>query len=84
MKYKTKLEYIDAVHWTGDNYEDVSKFTGGHAYLFNKCLFVTCPSEGSMMVNTGQYLIRKNGKYVAMDEEIFNNRYEKVTEKSEV
>lgn len=28
MKYKTKVKYFDAIQWTGDNEEELSKFAG--------------------------------------------------------
>ena len=67
MKYKTKVKYIDAIQWTGDNKEEMWKFINGDFH----------PSVHSV----GGYLARfEDGEIKFFEEAYFKENFIEVFE----
>jgi len=51
-KYQRKPLTVEAVEWTGNNFDIIKEFTNGEASIYNGCLFLTdkMPNRGDMVV----------------------------------
>ena len=79
-KFRKKPVVIDAVQWTGDNYQEISNFAWpdcglcGHIPVINTL-------EGMMQVSDGDWIIRGvNGEFYPCKPDIFEKTYELVEE----
>ena len=76
-KYRSKPIEIEAVQWTGDNYEEVATFTGNDKVKsVNKCLFLY-----GLPVNQGDYIVEVDFKgigtcgFTTFAKELFESDY---------
>jgi hypothetical protein len=80
MKYRKKPVVIDAIKWTGDNFESISIFTEGKAKpkVGDLADVLTIPTlEGDHKANPGDYIIRGvKGEYYPCKPDIFAMTYE--------
>ena len=91
MKYRKKPVVIDAIQFTGENWEEVQEFTEGNATncicfppstdrlygAVTKCTIHTL--EGDHTATEGDYIIRGvHGEYYPCKPDIFKKTYEKV------
>lgn len=76
MKYVRKPCPIDAIKWTGNNFEEINELVGGKASVFNRCLFI-----GEIIPDIGNIVIKyPDGKIGKMKEDEFLKIYEKAQE----
>ena len=77
--YETKPCVIEAVQFTGDNYEAVISFTEGKASrkIINDIPFLAIETlEGTMLAGEGTYIIRgTQGEYYPCVPEAFQKKY---------
>lgn len=83
MKYRKIPIVIEAIQWTGDNYNAVCKFVGKRLDLAEcqKALLglVINTLEGDMVASLGDYIIRGvKGEYYPCKPDIFEETYEEV------
>ena len=83
-KYRKKPIIVEAVQWTGDNYDEIFHFTQGKCYLAYCCddeeLYIET-LEGDMRAKEGCFIIKgKTGEFYPCREEIFLETYEPVKE----
>ena len=93
-KYRKKPVTVEAVQWTGDNLQEVIKFTGLHP-KFNEWfdsfeeyeryvksdnnIFKIFTLEGTMKASIGDYIIKGvNGENYPCKPDIFERTYEKI------
>lgn len=78
MKFRKRPVVVDAVRWTGDNFEEMRLFTGGKASKCNHML-VIATLEGEMHALPGDWIIRGiSGEYYPCKDWIFEETYEPV------
>ena len=81
MKYRKKPVVIEAVKFTGKNYEEVQKFASGSLSLNNGNVLSIKTLEGEMLVSKGDYVIKGiNGEIYPCKPDIFEKTYEEVVE----
>lgn len=80
-KYRKKPVVIEAVQWTGKNFDDIYEFTEGkNCHMYNKSL-VIMTLEGQMTANIGDYIIKGvQGEFYPCKPDIFEEIYEEVAE----
>ena len=77
MKYKKKPVIIEAIQWTGNNYDEVKAFIGNNANQsgYNNLHIFTL--EGVMTASAGDYIIKGvKGEFYPCKPDIFNETYE--------
>lgn len=78
-KYQKKPVVIDAVQYTGRNYEEVAEFLGWSrldTYVDEDNLFPIQTPEGSLVARPQDYIIRGvNGEFYPCKPDIFNMTY---------
>ena len=85
MKYRKKPVVIDAVQWTGDNVNDITKFVEGvpdRIIEFIDGGFVKIKTlEGVMTANPGDYIIKGvKGEFYPCKPDIFKQTYDEISE----
>lgn len=83
MKYRKKTVVIDALQWTGKNYEEIYRFTDGRifsAYYRNKNVQIAVPTvRGTVVAHEGDYIIRGiHGELMLCPKDLFDKTYEKI------
>lgn len=79
-KYRKKPVVIDAVQWTGNNFEEIHEFvsTGDLGFDFDSNEMMIYTLEGKMTASPGDYIIRGvEGEYYPCKPDIFDKTYEK-------
>lgn len=89
-KFRKKPVVIEAIQWTGDNLEDIIKFTGLHhsalkwtweeyqEVVRQEGLKIFTP-EGSYMATIGDYIIKGvKGEFYPCKPDIFEETYDEV------
>lgn len=83
-KYKTKPCEIEAIKWTGDNFEEIAKFTNCKAYMelmysSMKEELIIKTLEGDMMATVGDYIIKGlKGEFYPCKSDVFHKKYEEI------
>ena len=82
-KYRKKPVVIEAIQYNGDNYNEISNFTGNKSLLglkqSNEIIISTL--EGNMIVSIGDYIIKGiKGEFYPCKPDIFEQTYELVGE----
>jgi len=83
MKYIKKPIEIEAIQFTGNNFDEIKSFTNNLAYRIcspfkNYCCIPTL--EGDHMAKEGDYIIKGiEGEFYPCDEEIFKKTYDKIS-----
>ena len=77
--YETKPCIIEAIQFTGDNYDEIFSFTENKAFkkIMNSvpCLAIET-LEGTMIAKEGSYIIRgTQGEYYSCVPEVFIKKY---------
>ena len=86
MKYRKKPVVVDAIQWTGDNFNEVVyNFSGIISGLREDNKLDIQTLEGCMTANIGDYIVKgessKQGiHFWPVKEDYFNEHYEKVEE----
>jgi hypothetical protein len=77
-KYRKKPVVIDAVQFTGKNFDEIEAFAGGDACFVNGEL-VVATLEGSLRATIGDYIIKGiKGEFYPCKPDIFEATYEAV------
>ena len=83
-KYKTKPCEIEAIKWTGANFEEIAKFTNCKAYMelmysSMKEELIIKTLEGDMMATVGDYIIKGlRGEFYPCKPDVFHKKYEEI------
>ncbi|HEL1668187.1 TPA: hypothetical protein U1405_000020 [Streptococcus suis] len=80
VKYKKKPVVIEAIRFTGSNYEEIREFIGKNTLCSD--LSIVIPTlEGNMVAQKGDYIIKGvHGEFYPCKPDIFNETYEVVSE----
>lgn len=79
-KYKKKPVVIEAIRFTGSNYEEIREFIGKNTLCSD--LSIVIPTlEGDMVAQKGDYIIKGvHGEFYPCKPDIFYETYEVVSE----
>jgi hypothetical protein len=82
-KYRKKPVVIEAVEWTGKNFNKIQEFTGSEAEIIKmssgEAELVIRTLEGRMTATKGDYIIKGvQGEFYPCKPDIFDQTYEKV------
>lgn len=78
-KYRKKPVVIEAVQWTGENYDEIGDFMGVSATCQIDDDFVIPTLEGEMRASPNDWIIRGvNGEFYPCKPDIFEKTYEVV------
>lgn len=82
--YKTKPCEIQAVQWTGDNYDEIREFAGEHvANLGYELSILTL--EGVMIASKDDYIIKGlRGEFYPCKPDVFHKKYEEIKKGIEI
>lgn len=94
MKYRLKETNVEAIQWTGNNYEEVINFFPKNAEKEGHIKFDICQQkDGTIKTNIiiydlgayttvkqGDYIVNDDDYYFSMQEKLFHEKYEKVEE----
>ena len=72
---------VQAVQWTGDNYEEIANFVGHNSFRhsFEKDSVIIETLEGNHYARKGDWIIRGiNGEFYPCKPDIFEKTYEEV------
>ena len=78
MRYKRKVDYVDAVRWTGENKDEVEKFANGEIELsdFDRDYIVITTPNGSVMAEKGDWICKDAiGKLYPCSPDVFRMTY---------
>lgn len=80
--WKRKPYFVEAIKWTGDNYDELKDFGGDDIRKYNGCVFYDTPTTNGIL-NRGEMIVKYFDDYgVAgldvMSEETFLALYEPV------
>ena len=81
MKFRKKPVVIDAVQWTGKNYDEVSTFAydSKRAVFIGENILIITTLEGDMIANVGDWIIKGvKGELYPCKPDIFEETYEQV------
>ncbi|WP_164683492.1 hypothetical protein [Streptococcus hyointestinalis] len=80
MKYKKKPVEIEAIRFTGSNYEEIREFIGKNTLCSD--LSIVIPTlEGDMVAQKGDYIIKGvQGEFYPCKPDIFEETYEIISE----
>ncbi len=82
-KYRKKPVVVEAIQWTGENFEELADFVGESArrakYDESDISIKIYTLEGTMTASPGDYIIKGiKGEFYPCKPDIFNATYEKV------
>ncbi len=76
MRYRKKPVVIEAVQWTGSNFDEVVRFFGGCAEFQNSQVFIQT-LEGEMTASPQDWIIKGiKGEFYPCKPDIFEATYE--------
>ena len=79
MKYRKKPVVIEAIIWTGDNYQQVLDFTYASSYKAPDGKLTITTLEGDHRAEIGDYIIKGvKGEFYPCKPDIFAMTYESV------
>ena len=77
LRYRKKPVVIEAVQWTGRNFDEVNEFTGGKCYIGHLDRLYIESLEGDHQSKWGDFIIKGvQGEFYSCDQEIFAETYE--------
>jgi hypothetical protein len=77
-KYVKNPIPVEAIHWDGDNVEEVKSFVEEVAQIRGGSLYIKT-LEGEMFAPIGSYVIKGvNGEFYPCREDIFKKTYEEI------
>lgn len=85
-KYVKKPIPVEAIQWTGDNFDELENFAGPNVWVDDGYLFVmTLEGAFKSKNKTGDYLIKGvRGEFYICEKGIFEETYEEFQPDSEV
>lgn len=81
MKYRKKPVEVEAIQWTGNNFEEVKAFTNGKAYksLTNDKALIIDTLEGKHLAILKDFIIKGiQNEFYPCKPDIFKKTYERV------
>lgn len=79
MKYRKKPVVIEAVKWTGDNFEELIHFAQNKIWFDGLGHVWIDTLEGDMVAKRGDYIIKGiQGEFYPCKPDIFDETYEEV------
>ena len=78
MRYQRRINYVDAVKWTGENKEEVEKFANGEieASDFDRDYIVITTPNGRVMAEKGDWICKDMlGKLYPCSDDVFRQTY---------
>ena len=77
MRFRKKIEYIDAIQWTGDDITAVQEFIGGPIPWrpMQKELYIDTMS-GPRIAGVSDWIIRNRNKFCVCAADVFEDIYE--------
>lgn len=81
-KYRKKPVVVEAIRWTGENWEEVSNWVAENGFVdYQRGKFVIKNLEGDIVANIGDYIIKgEAGDFSPCKPDIFEVTYEEVEE----
>ena len=80
-KYRQIPVELDAVQWTGSNFDEIKDFLDGGARVYSGCLFIKT-QDGEVNANVSDYITKSDkGSYRivrAVDADVFEKVYMEV------
>jgi len=77
-RYRKKPVEIEAVQYTGDNFQDLAEFVGKDLVVGVSGMYIRT-LEGDMLISIGDYVIRGvNGEFYPCKPDIFEKTYEEI------
>jgi len=81
--YRKKPVVIDALLWTGENFDDVASFMGVAAPYFDNGYVLIDTLEGTMKAVPGDWIIKGvKGEFYPVAPDVFEQTYEPVVASS--
>lgn len=83
MKYRMKPVIIEAIQWTGQNFDEIKKFAGDNVEIRNNELIIKTLEDGAFgqaihAATPWDYIIKGiNGEFYFCKPDIFDKTYEK-------
>lgn len=83
-KYRTKPCEIEALEWTGSNFEEMTKFTNHKASMMlmysSRCYELVIETlEGVIMASIGDFIIKGlRGEFYPCKPDVFHKKYEEI------
>lgn len=78
MKYVTKPCEIEAVRWTGNNKDEIIKFTDGKARYELSNIYIDT-LEGTMLADVNDFIIKGlRGEYYPCKPDVFEKKYKPI------
>ena len=69
---------VQAVHWTGNNFDEISSFTNGNIFQYDEKVVIKTRA-GYRYIEKGDWIIRSvNGQFGLCKPDIFEKTYEEV------
>lgn len=78
MRYKRRINYVDAVRWTGENKGEVERFANGEIELsdFDRDYIVITTPNGKVMAEKGDWICKDSiGKLYPCNPAVFRMTY---------
>ena len=76
-KYRQIPVELEAVQWTGNNYDEVKEFLDGNSHLYSGCLFVKT-QDGEITANTSDYITKSGTENYRIIRVVDADMFEKV------
>lgn len=83
-RYKTKPCEIEAIEWTGDNFEEIAEFTNHTAammlmYSSRRYELIIKTLEDYMIASVGDFIIKGlKGEFYPCKPDVFHKKYEEI------
>ena len=80
--FRKKPKTIEAIRYTGGNYEEIQKWCKEHLIPLTDGTFLIPTLEGTMKADIGDYIIKGlKGEYYPCKPDVFRMTYDKVEDK---
>lgn len=76
-KYRQVPVEIEAIQWTGNNFDEINSFLDGGAHLYSGCLFVQTHT-GEVTANASDYIAKSGTENYPIIRVIDADMFEKV------
>lgn len=80
-KYRQVPVELEAVQWTGKNFDEIKEFLDGGAHLYSGCLFIQT-HDGEKTANVSEYITKSGTENYpiirTMDADVFEKVYMEV------
>ena len=78
--YRAKPVTIEAIEWTGDNWEEIKAWTNGLSHMTNNKLYIET-IEGTSPATVGDFIARgTQGEFYPIKPRVMTDKYDRVDE----